>query len=40
MPGCPDASYLPAFQTRQAERYRDGRILLAGDAAHLFPPRA
>ena len=24
------------FQPRQAERYRDGRILLAGDAAHLF----
>jgi 2-polyprenyl-6-methoxyphenol hydroxylase-like FAD-dependent oxidoreductase len=26
-----------AFQARQAERYRDGRILLAGDAAHLLP---
>ena len=26
-----------AFQARQAERYRDGRILLAGDAAHQFP---
>ena len=25
------------FQARQAERYRDGRILVAGDAAHLFP---
>src|SRR3989449_2964481 len=25
------------FQARQVERYRDGRILLAGDAAHLFP---
>ncbi|WP_414944525.1 FAD-dependent monooxygenase [Amycolatopsis sp. cmx-11-32] len=25
------------FQARQAERYRSGRILLAGDAAHLFP---
>lgn len=25
------------FQARQAERYRTGRILLAGDAAHLFP---
>ncbi|MFX0573282.1 FAD-dependent monooxygenase [Nocardia nepalensis] len=25
------------FQDRQVERYRDGRILLAGDAAHLFP---
>ena len=25
------------FHDRLAERYRDGRILLAGDAAHLFP---
>jgi 2-polyprenyl-6-methoxyphenol hydroxylase-like FAD-dependent oxidoreductase len=25
------------FQARQAERYRTGRILLAGDAAHQFP---
>ena len=25
------------FHARQAERYRDGGILLAGDAAHLFP---
>lgn len=25
------------FHARQAERYRDGRIQLAGDAAHLFP---
>ena len=25
------------FQARQADRYRAGRILLAGDAAHLFP---
>jgi hypothetical protein len=25
------------FHARQAERYLDGRILLAGDAAHLFP---
>ncbi|MFI6865842.1 FAD-dependent monooxygenase [Nocardia sp. NPDC050406] len=25
------------FQDRQAERYRAGRVLVAGDAAHLFP---
>jgi hypothetical protein len=25
------------FQARQAERYRAGRVLLAGDAAHQFP---
>ncbi|HTW01539.1 MAG TPA: FAD-dependent monooxygenase [Streptosporangiaceae bacterium] len=25
------------FQARQADRYRDGRILVAGDAAHQFP---
>jgi 2-polyprenyl-6-methoxyphenol hydroxylase-like FAD-dependent oxidoreductase len=25
------------FHARQAERYRDARILLAGDAAHLYP---
>jgi 2-polyprenyl-6-methoxyphenol hydroxylase-like FAD-dependent oxidoreductase len=25
------------FKARQAERYRDGRVLVAGDAAHLFP---
>ncbi|MEV1242609.1 FAD-dependent monooxygenase [Nonomuraea sp. NPDC049750] len=25
------------FQARQAERYRNGRILLTGDAAHLLP---
>ncbi len=26
-----------SFHARQVDRYRDGRILLAGDAAHLFP---
>jgi 2-polyprenyl-6-methoxyphenol hydroxylase-like FAD-dependent oxidoreductase len=25
------------FHARQVERYRDGRILMAGDAAHVFP---
>ncbi|MFI9407246.1 FAD-dependent monooxygenase [Nocardia sp. NPDC052316] len=25
------------FKDRQAERYRTGRIMLAGDAAHMFP---
>jgi len=26
-----------SYQARQAERYREERVLLAGDAAHLFP---
>src|SRR4029453_4740093 len=25
------------FHAREVERYRDGRVLVAGDAAHLFP---
>jgi 2-polyprenyl-6-methoxyphenol hydroxylase-like FAD-dependent oxidoreductase len=35
-----DPTYLTRFgdATRQAERYRDGRVLLAGDAAHIHFP--
>ncbi len=36
-PGEPTRLTRFTFHARQVERYRDGRILLAGDAAHLFP---
>ena len=36
-PGRRDRLSRYGFQARQAQRYRDGRILLAGDAAHQFP---
>lgn len=38
--GLVSASWISRFTdgTRQAERYRDRRVLLAGDAAHVHPP--
>ncbi|MEV0718138.1 rifampin monooxygenase [Asanoa sp. NPDC050611] len=38
--GVHDATWLSRFgdATRLAERYRVGRVLLAGDAAHIHPP--
>ena len=39
--GARDASWISRFtdMTRQAARYRDRRVLLAGDAAHVHPPQ-
>jgi 3-(3-hydroxy-phenyl)propionate hydroxylase len=38
--GLRSASWITRFTdvARQADRYRDGRVLVAGDAAHIHPP--
>jgi 3-(3-hydroxy-phenyl)propionate hydroxylase len=38
--GAKNATWISSFtdMTRQAARYRDRRVLLAGDAAHIHPP--
>ncbi|WP_428390340.1 FAD-dependent monooxygenase [Lichenicoccus sp.] len=33
-------SWVYVFHVRQAERFREGRVFLCGDAAHLMPPFA
>lgn len=39
-PGKIERSLIYTFHARMAERFRAGRILLAGDAAHVMPPFA
>lgn len=39
-PGAIERSLIYSFHARTAERFRAGRVFLAGDAAHLTPPFA